>query len=597
MPFKSKKQEQYLRLNEPEVYRDWKNKYGSYKEAESFNAESPFYFTGNQRNDFDIVQRFKKHDKVMANITLGNALQAHYWRGQEADYHRDSKRRVWYATIYPHGRRKVKKVGFDTKKDALEWVFWVLNLDMENRIDDVSNPTPLPNPHRHLRRGPQTNESDSEFWRQKGWNAETFNADAILNEEGYTASGHKVDWDDGGFYMEFENPIDGYESVDGVWYGGGDGSPDVFSVTIEGNDENGSISIDIDEVEYYGDVTQYAGARWRIIGNVAYLENDDLLDAVEEGLNWMIGDFEEQTVVERQYRTESFNAESGDMERYMNMAWKKYTPREKMDMQLMDLHYGHSNKNTKRYFKKGYEYGWKLAREKAANGAPLYRVARAKDLITTSLRKDGFLVDAGAYAGFDDSWRVYEGELNAESFNAETVSKPIYLLYDNYKWGQDNWCYMGTEDFLKAEQFESYYYTFIDGEDESPDVYDNMSIEEMVNKMNTFLNYDEGEGVKLLRLEFGEYGYAWPSSEHFTKTLVEGIIEGKKWDGSGATMDAMLGKAHYVHAILNDAETFNADSEATATMKSALYSLTAVGVGVYIFKNFVMGRLPQRGEK
>jgi hypothetical protein len=39
------------------------------------------------------------------------------------------------------------------------------------------------------------------------------------------------------------------------------------------------------------------------------------------------------------------------------------------------------------------------------------------------------------------------------------------------------------------------------------------------------------------------------------------------------------------------------ESEATATMKSALYSLTAVGVGVYIFKNFVMDRLPQRGEE
>jgi len=120
-----------------------------------------------------------------------------------------------------------------------------------------------------------------------------------------------------------------------------------------------------------------------------------------------------------QYDAETFEAEDDDMERYMNRAWKKYTPRQKMDMQLRDLHYGHTNKNTKRYFKKGYEYGWKLAREKAANGAPLYKGARAKDLITTSLRKDGFLVDAGAYAGFDDSWRVYEGELNAESFSAE----------------------------------------------------------------------------------------------------------------------------------------------------------------------------------
>ena len=137
---------------------------------------------------------------------------------------------------------------------------------------------------------------------------------------------------------------------------------------------------------------------------------------------------------------ESFNAESGDMERYMNMAWKKYTPREKMDMQLMDLHYGHSNKNTKRHFKKGYEYGWKLAREKAPNGAPLYRVARAKDLITTSLRKDGFLVDAGAYAGFDDSWRVYEGELNAESHDFSQKSAESFAAEPC----EHDWEYVGS---------------------------------------------------------------------------------------------------------------------------------------------------------
>jgi len=38
MPFKSKKQEEYLKINEPEVYQDWKEKYGSFKEAEEFAA-------------------------------------------------------------------------------------------------------------------------------------------------------------------------------------------------------------------------------------------------------------------------------------------------------------------------------------------------------------------------------------------------------------------------------------------------------------------------------------------------------------------------------------------------------------------------------
>ncbi len=155
---------------------------------------------------------------------------------------------------------------------------------------------------------------------------------------------------------------------------------------------------------------------------------------------------------------------------------------------------------------------------------------------------------------------------HAENFNAETVSKPIYLLYDTDNWGQESWCYMGTEDFLKSEQFESYYYTFIDPKesDESPDVYDNMSIEEVVDKMNAYGGAENPEQrAKLLKLEFGEYGYSWPYPAHWTKELVEDIIEGKKWDGSGATMDAMLGKANYVHAINNpddeEAESFNAE--------------------------------------
>ena len=40
MPFKSKKQERYLQINEPEIYRDWVEKYGRFKGAESFGAEA-----------------------------------------------------------------------------------------------------------------------------------------------------------------------------------------------------------------------------------------------------------------------------------------------------------------------------------------------------------------------------------------------------------------------------------------------------------------------------------------------------------------------------------------------------------------------------
>lgn len=40
MPFKSKKQETYLRINEPEIYQKWKRRYGLYQSAETFTPQS-----------------------------------------------------------------------------------------------------------------------------------------------------------------------------------------------------------------------------------------------------------------------------------------------------------------------------------------------------------------------------------------------------------------------------------------------------------------------------------------------------------------------------------------------------------------------------
>jgi len=40
MPFKSKKQENYLRINEPEIYQKWKRRYGLYQSAETFTPQS-----------------------------------------------------------------------------------------------------------------------------------------------------------------------------------------------------------------------------------------------------------------------------------------------------------------------------------------------------------------------------------------------------------------------------------------------------------------------------------------------------------------------------------------------------------------------------
>jgi len=39
MPFKSRNQERYLQINEPEIYRDWVEEYGHFKGAEAFSAD------------------------------------------------------------------------------------------------------------------------------------------------------------------------------------------------------------------------------------------------------------------------------------------------------------------------------------------------------------------------------------------------------------------------------------------------------------------------------------------------------------------------------------------------------------------------------
>ena len=39
MPFKSRKQERYLQINEPDIYEDWVEEYGHFKGAEAFSAE------------------------------------------------------------------------------------------------------------------------------------------------------------------------------------------------------------------------------------------------------------------------------------------------------------------------------------------------------------------------------------------------------------------------------------------------------------------------------------------------------------------------------------------------------------------------------
>ena len=94
----------------------------------------------------------------------------------------------------------------------------------------------------------------------------------------------------------------------------------------------------------------------------------------------------------------------------MNMRWNEYTPRDKRyvvdGFTLRPLQQEHKEIFQER-LRNGLE---KSERKKTEDSEPLYMVARAKDLLTTSPRKDGFLVDAGAYMGFEDSWLTYEGK-------------------------------------------------------------------------------------------------------------------------------------------------------------------------------------------
>ena len=160
------------------------------------------------------------------------------------------------------------------------------------------------------------------FDSRRNPNFELFDEYEAEEYKGTTASGHMVEWDDGSIYIEFADPIRnwktdsvnegrGYTSVTGDWYGGGNESPDEFRLTVINPDADyADFTIDIDDVEYYGDVSQNKRNRWRVDGD--YRGNapdifddmsDELVEAIEEGVNWMVGDFAD-------YNAETFNAYS-----------------------------------------------------------------------------------------------------------------------------------------------------------------------------------------------------------------------------------------------------------------------------------------------
>ena len=216
----------------------------------------------------------------------------------------------------------------------------------------------------------------------------------------------------------------------------------------------------------------------------AVIVSNELLEAIEEGLNWMIGDFEEQTVVERKYRTETFNAEK--------------FKRRKIDAET---------------------------RKKVGKAVA------------------------------DEVEEVFPDVMWAGLENGYPMTKKGFI--DNVRKGCDE-SWPLESDFLVMRH-------------------------------------------TLKRNGFYEGWDKWEDDEPYTDEYLQKTVwpECKRQIIARAKRDApeIVAQAKEEYGDKYDAESFNADSEATATKKSALYSLTAIGVGVYIFKNFVMERLPQRGEE
>lgn len=135
----------------------------------------------------------------------------------------------------------------------------------------------------------------------KGWWKEHKKSEHFYEsqQKGNTASGHTVEYDDGSFYMEFAEPIQGYDEVEGDWYGGDNESPDDIELQVYHANENyDNFEISISDVESYG-VSDNKRNRWRLDndsrgnGPDIFVDmSDELVEAIEEGLNWMLGDIE-----------------------------------------------------------------------------------------------------------------------------------------------------------------------------------------------------------------------------------------------------------------------------------------------------------------
>ena len=112
--------------------REFLSRFKPDKRAESFGAD--YHYDGDRRSGFSIVKGGFKYGKdriggtTLATITKGNALQAHYWKGDEARARRDANRTMWKVHLKENNVRR----SFSKRQDAIDFVFSTLGISKED---------------------------------------------------------------------------------------------------------------------------------------------------------------------------------------------------------------------------------------------------------------------------------------------------------------------------------------------------------------------------------------------------------------------------------------------------------------------------------
>ena len=196
---------------------------------------------------------------------------------------------------------------------------------------------------------------------------------------------------------------------------------------------------------------------------------------------------------------------------------------------------------------------------------------------------------------------MLDGSFGAESFGADSVSEPIYLLQDLQIAGA---C-LGTESFLRAEMLNTYFYSIYDGSDEDfPDDYNSKPIEEILEEIELSVGDKYPTNFRLEKFDFPEYGYWFePKIENEGKRVFpkNGVIAfGEpyaKLDASRAAIGTQ--KIQMVKSWLKDdkeAESFNSYKVApdlSSYTKAELVSSIAGPQGTAAYQEVVYDPIAQ----